>query len=136
MRKKNGSMVDRSKGGSVELGEELATAAAREIFEETGIERDALKISNTFNAKDVILRKGNQIEFHYVLNQVCAILQKETDVKAGMKKMCVNDKGDDAADVKWVDVEEMTSVSGIVDKAYESTKLALKLLDANLLSFS
>lgn len=68
----------------MELGEELVTAAAREIFEETGIEREALKISNAFYAKDVIYRKGNEIEYHYVLNQVCAILKKESVLKPGM----------------------------------------------------
>jgi len=52
-------------GGSVELGETLAEAAEREVFEETGIVVRAGAVVHTFDA--VVRDDDGRVRFHYVI---------------------------------------------------------------------
>jgi len=51
-------------GGMVEVGEEPADAAAREIFEETGIEVVPERLVGVFDGPDVTYRNGDRV--HYI----------------------------------------------------------------------
>lgn len=51
-------------GGLVELGEELAEAARRELKEETGLDVEPLEILTVF---DRIFRDGGRVRYHFVI---------------------------------------------------------------------
>ena len=51
-------------GGLVELGEELAEAARRELQEETGLDVEPLEILTVF---DRIFRDGGRVRYHFVI---------------------------------------------------------------------
>ncbi len=52
-------------GGAVELGETLVEAVVREVFEETGVRCEVIRLLGTY---DLIVRDENsRIEYHYVL---------------------------------------------------------------------
>jgi len=57
-------------GGKVRLGESLATAAEREILEETGIIIQAIKPVYTFELIDT--DQDNNTQFHYVIIDLVA----------------------------------------------------------------
>jgi len=79
-------------GGSIELGETMARAAEREVFEETGVKIEA---GSAFTAIDAIYRDRNgALEFHYI------IIYMEARYMEGIPAA-----GDDAAEVRWVKLE-------------------------------
>ena len=81
-------------GGRVELGESLAKAAEREIFEETGIRVAAGEPVYVF---DVIDRDAaGQIRFHYVIVDLAA------RYLGGSLR-----SGDDAHEARWVGADEL-----------------------------
>ena len=51
-------------GGMLELGEELAAGAQRELKEETGLDVEPLECILVF---DRIMRKGKRVKYHYVI---------------------------------------------------------------------
>ncbi|MGH9649673.1 MAG: NUDIX hydrolase, partial [Terriglobales bacterium] len=51
-------------GGLVELGEELAEAARREVKEETGLDVEPLEILNIF---DRIFSEGGRVRYQFVI---------------------------------------------------------------------
>ena len=81
-------------GGAQELGETIEQAAHREIREETGLEIDLLglvEVVNSINRDD-----DEKVQFHYTLIDFVA------EWKSG-----VIIPGDDAADARWVPLEEI-----------------------------
>ena len=81
-------------GGAQELGETVEDAAHREIHEETGIEIELLglvEVVNSINRDD-----DERVQFHYALIDFVAEW-KSGEVVAG----------DDAADARWVSMEEI-----------------------------
>lgn len=53
-------------GGALELGEKVEEAAAREIFEETGLTVDKLKLFGVFSGKDMYYKYPNGDEVYNV----------------------------------------------------------------------
>jgi 8-oxo-dGTP diphosphatase len=93
-------------GGTVELGETLTEAVAREVREETGLVVRPLEVMKVF---DVIERDGTDVRFHYVIvDYRCALLSG--DLRAGS----------DAADAAWVAEADLPS--------YDVPALALELV--------
>lgn len=79
-------------GGFIEIDEELEDAVARELKEETGLEKVTLEQMNTFGrcGRDP---RGRQITVAFM-----GVANKgQTEIKAG----------DDAADVRWFDIERL-----------------------------
>ena len=81
-------------GGRLELGESLAEAAEREIFEETGVR---IRAREPVHAFDAITRDtGGGILYHYVIVDLAA------DYVSGRPTA-----GDDALDARWVSAAEL-----------------------------
>jgi 8-oxo-dGTP diphosphatase len=76
-------------GGLVETGEDLTTAVAREVFEETGLRVKPLKMFEIFER--VMRDVHGRAEYHYVLvDYVCKVLRGELRA------------GDDVSRAEWV----------------------------------
>ncbi len=81
-------------GGAQELGETLEQAVRREVFEETGIEISQPMLVDTVDL--ISPAKDGAIEYHYTLVDFTA------DAVGGDMRA-----GDDAADVKWVNTNQL-----------------------------
>ena len=81
-------------GGSVELGETLQEAVAREILEETGI---TIRVGEPVHLFDVVRRdETGLVRFHYIiLDFLGGFLTGELQA------------ADDASDARWVSAEEI-----------------------------
>ncbi len=81
-------------GGSVEFGESLAEAAAREVLEETGL---TVAIGEPIDHAEIILRDEAGIaQRHYVLVVFAGTWQAGEPVA-----------GDDAAEARWVEFADL-----------------------------
>jgi 8-oxo-dGTP diphosphatase len=87
-------------GGFLEMDEELETAANRELLEETGIEGIELKQMHTFGTVGRDPR-GRQITVVFT-----GTVEKEIKPTAG----------DDAAEAKWFDIEDLPELAFDHDK--------------------
>ncbi len=84
-------------GGRQELGETLAQAAMREVFEETGLN---VRLTGLLDVVDGIFRSPDGIvESHYTLVDFAA------EVTGG--SLCA---GDDALDARWVRQDQLTEI--------------------------
>lgn len=103
-------------GGLVELGEELAEAARRELKEETGLDVQPLEILTVF---DRIFRDGRRVRYHFVIvDFVCRL-------KGGRLA-----PASDVLDARWVRRQDLRDYH-LTEKA---TSVALQAFDffANL----
>jgi ADP-ribose pyrophosphatase YjhB (NUDIX family) len=98
-------------GGLLELGEELAEAARRELREETGLEVEPLAIIETF---DRISREGRKVRYHFVIvDYVCRL-------KRGRLR-----PASDVLEARWVRREDLPQYN-LTEKA---TSVALQAFD-------
>ncbi len=98
-------------GGLLELGEELAEAARRELREETGLEVEPLAIMETF---DRIFREGRKVRYHFVIvDYVCRL-------KRGRLR-----PASDVLEARWVRREDLPQYN-LTEKA---TSVALQAFD-------
>lgn len=76
-------------GGVLETGEHLATAVAREVREETGLEVKPMAVVEIFER--ILRDKEGKPEYHYVLiDYLCKVTGGELQA------------GDDSSEVQWV----------------------------------
>lgn len=84
-------------GGRVRLGETLQAAAEREILEETGV---VIRANAPILVYDVIQTDGRGVvKYHYVIVDLAA------DYVSGDPRA-----GDDAADARWITVDELSRI--------------------------
>jgi ADP-ribose pyrophosphatase YjhB (NUDIX family) len=99
-------------GGAQELGETIAEAAKREVFEETGLD---IAVTDVVTVVDMIERDANgKIRFHYVLVDVNA------EWVAGEPKAAT-----DAQDACWISVEGLNTL-GLWSETHRVIELAAR----------
>jgi len=81
-------------GGLVELGEKAEDTAIREVKEETNLEVE--KPEHIDFADNIVLDKNRKVRYHFVIIDYLVRLKKGT-LKAGS----------DAAELRWVDLEDV-----------------------------
>eukprot|EP01025_Chloroclados_australasicus_P008147 TRINITY_DN12826_c0_g1_i2.p1 TRINITY_DN12826_c0_g1~~TRINITY_DN12826_c0_g1_i2.p1 ORF type:complete len:225 (+),score=1.21 TRINITY_DN12826_c0_g1_i2:1-675(+) len=109
-------------GGQIEIGESMTQCAIREAFEETGIRikcnvKDyhikcqlGLDFPVPFYAVDVIEQDGHdQLMYHYVVVQLAA-----RPIIPEVKP----EPGDDVSQAKWIDISQLSSMQGVVERTY------------------
>ena len=101
-------------GGVVELGEDLAQAARRELKEETGLEVKPLELLAVF---DRIHRHGRRVKYHFVI----------VDFACRLKRGRLN-PASDVLDARWVRRQDLPQynltdrATAVVLQAYEFFK--------------
>lgn len=79
-------------GGMIEIGERSTEAAVREVYEETGLAVEILRILDVI---DKIIMDENKVKFHFVIVDYIA------EYKSGTLKA-----SSDALNARWVTAEE------------------------------
>lgn len=102
-------------GGLVELGETTMEAARREVGEECGLD---VAIVGVAGVLDRVIRDGEgRVRYHWVLVDYLAVPESDTTCCAGS----------DAAEVRWVpvdEVEQLDVTDGLVDMIRRAVALA------------
>ncbi|GEM_PF-355707 len=103
-------------GGAVELGETIAQAAEREVWEETGL---TIAPGPAFTAVDAIHRDAQgRVVFHYVIVEVVATVP--ADARAEPRS--------DVDAVRWVPTENVGTVRPLTPRVPEVVELALQIV--------
>ena len=106
-------------GGKIDAGERIEAATARELLEETGVVAEPLHV---FDAVDVFDRdEVGALRRHFILIAVLCRWQAGEPVA-----------GDDAADARWVSLEELDEHSlatsfGVAELARKAAALSAAL---------
>jgi 8-oxo-dGTP diphosphatase len=102
-------------GGLVELGETTLDAARREVEEETGLD---VRIAGLVGVLDRVTRDADgRVRYHWVLVDYLAYPQSNDTITAGS----------DAAEVRWVtidEVERLPITEGLADMIKRAAALA------------
>lgn len=102
-------------GGLVELGETTVDAARREVEEETGLD---VRIAGLVGVVDRVTRDADgRVRYHWVLVDYLAYPQSNDTITAGS----------DAAEVRWVtidEVERLPITDGLADMIKRAAALA------------
>jgi len=102
-------------GGLVELGETTVDAARREVEEETGLD---VRIAGLVGVLDRVTRDADgRVRYHWVLVDYLAYPQSNDTITAGS----------DAAEVRWVtidEVERLPITDGLADMIKRAAALA------------
>jgi 8-oxo-dGTP diphosphatase len=102
-------------GGLVELGETTVDAARREVEEETGLD---VRIAGLVGVFDRVTRDADgRVRYHWVLVDYLAYPQSNDTITAGS----------DAAEVRWVtidEVERLPITEGLADMIKRAAALA------------
>ena len=102
-------------GGLVELGETTVDAARREVEEETGLD---VRIAGLVGVLDRVTRDADgRVRYHWVLVDYLAYPQSNDSITAGS----------DAAEVRWVTIDEVDRLpvtEGLVDMIRRAAALS------------
>ena len=102
-------------GGLVELGETTVDAARREVAEETGLK---VRIAGLVGVLDRVTRDaGGRVRYHWVLVDYLALPESTETLRAGS----------DAAEVRWVTIDEVGRLpitEGLVDMIRRAAALS------------
>lgn len=102
-------------GGLVELGETTVDAARREVEEETGLD---VRVAGLVGVLDRVTRDADgRVRYHWVLVDYLAYPQSNDTITAGS----------DAAEVRWVtidEVERLPITEGLADMIRRAAALA------------
>jgi ADP-ribose pyrophosphatase YjhB (NUDIX family) len=115
-------------GGSQELGETVVACAARELLEETGVRlrhdggagvtSAGLARPTAFAAADVMERAADgRLRYHYAIVEVAGVPE---DPRAELRV------GADAADARWVRVDALRALEGLVPNAADVAEEAAR----------
>lgn len=94
-------------GGLVELGEELAQAARRELKEETGLDVEPIEVIGVFDRIVRGGRKGSRVRYHFVIVDYACRLKRGRLAPAS-----------DVVDARWVRREDLPHYH-LTEKAME-----------------
>jgi ADP-ribose pyrophosphatase YjhB (NUDIX family) len=100
-------------GGLVELGETTREAVCREIGEECGLEIELVDVCGVLDR--VVRDTEGRVRYHWALVDFLAVARGGT--------LCA---GDDAADARWVALDEVTSydtTDGLMDMIMRAVRL-------------
>ncbi len=101
-------------GGVIEAGEDIYSAAVRELNEEAGINAEPLGVIWIYN--NIVRDESGKVQYHYV---ILDILFDSNSMKGVLRA------GGDAVDIAWVPIDEAMSrsdVSSTVKKLIERIK--------------